>query len=61
MTDKHIPDPEEQELQEGDPRTTGHVWDGIKEFDNPMPRWWLWTFYLTIFWGIAYTLSLIHI
>ena len=57
MTDKHIPDPEEQELQEGDPRTTGHVWDGIKEFDNPMPRWWLWTFYLTIFWGIAYTIA----
>ena len=57
MTDKHIPDPEEQELQEGDPRTTGHVWDGIKEFDNPMPRWWLWTFYLTIFWGIGYTIA----
>lgn len=57
MTDKHIPDPEEQQLQEGDPRTTGHVWDGIKEFDNPMPRWWLWTFYLTIIWGIGYTIA----
>ena len=25
--------------------TTGHEWDGIKELDTPMPRWWLWTFY----------------
>jgi cytochrome c oxidase cbb3-type subunit 3 len=43
--------------QEGDPNTTGHSWDGIEEFDNPMPRWWLWTFYLTIIWGIGYTLA----
>ncbi len=43
--------------QEGDPNTTGHVWDGIEEFDNPMPRWWLWCFYLTIVWGIAYSLA----
>jgi len=28
--------------------TTGHSWDGIEEFDNPMPRWWLWTFYACI-------------
>ena len=35
--------------------TTGHEWDGIKEFDNPLPRWWLWTFYVTIIWGIGYT------
>ena len=34
--------------------TTGHSWDGIEEFDNPMPRWWLWTFYLTIAWALAY-------
>jgi len=37
-----------------EPRTTGHSWDGIEEFDNPMPRWWLWTFYLTIIWGLGY-------
>ena len=42
---------------EGDPNTTGHEWDGIEEFDNPMPRWWLWTFYLTIIWGIGYTIA----
>lgn len=40
-----------------DPNTTGHSWDGIEEFDNPMPRWWLWTFYLTIIWGIGYTIA----
>ena len=34
--------------------TTGHEWDGITELDTPMPRWWLWTFYLTIIWGIIY-------
>lgn len=37
-----------------EPPTTGHSWDGIQEFDNPMPRWWLWTFYLTIIWAIGY-------
>lgn len=37
--------------------TTGHSWDGIKELNNPLPRWWLWTFYLTIIWGIGYTIA----
>jgi cytochrome c oxidase cbb3-type subunit 3 len=32
----------------------GHEWDGIEELDTPLPRWWLWTLYLTIIWGIAY-------
>lgn len=36
--------------------TTGHEWDGIKELDTPMPRWWLWTFYATIVWGVIYTI-----
>jgi len=34
--------------------TTGHEWDGIRELNNPLPRWWLWTFYLTIVWGLVY-------
>lgn len=37
--------------------TTGHDWDGIKELNNPLPRWWLWSFYITIVWGIAYTIA----
>lgn len=36
--------------------STGHSWDGIEEYDNPLPRWWLWTFYLTIVWGIGYVI-----
>jgi len=41
----------------GDAPTTGHSWDGIEEYDNPMPRWWLWTFYATIVWAIGYTIA----
>ncbi|MEO1308029.1 MAG: cytochrome-c oxidase, cbb3-type subunit III [Pseudomonadota bacterium] len=36
--------------------TTGHVYDGIEELNTPLPRWWLWTFYGTIVWGVVYTL-----
>ena len=32
----------------------GHEWDGIEELDTPMPRWWVWTFYACIIWGIVY-------
>jgi cytochrome c oxidase cbb3-type subunit III len=34
--------------------TTGHDWDGIHELNTPLPRWWLWTFYATIIWAVAY-------
>lgn len=34
--------------------TTGHSWDGIKELNNPLPRWWLYIFYATIVWAIGY-------
>lgn len=37
--------------------TTGHEWDGIRELDNPLPRWWLWTFYATIAWAFAYVIA----
>jgi cytochrome c oxidase cbb3-type subunit 3 len=47
--------PDDQNQNE--PPTTGHTWDGIEEYDNPMPRWWLWTFYATIVWGILYTVA----
>ncbi|MFN3969878.1 MAG: cytochrome-c oxidase, cbb3-type subunit III [Gemmobacter sp.] len=42
--------------QPGDVETTGHSWDGIEEFNNPLPRWWLYTFYLCIVWGLGYTI-----
>ncbi|WP_230532222.1 cytochrome-c oxidase, cbb3-type subunit III [Microvirga roseola] len=33
---------------------TGHSWDDIQELNNPLPRWWLRTFYATIIWAVAY-------
>ncbi|SFO84314.1 cytochrome-c oxidase, cbb3-type subunit III [Tranquillimonas alkanivorans] len=42
---------------EHDVETTGHSWDGIEEYNNPLPRWWLWTFYATIVWGVLYTIA----
>ena len=38
--------------------TTGHEWDGIREFDKPLPRWWLWTFYACIVWSVAYWIAM---
>lgn len=35
--------------------TTGHEWDGIKELNTPLPRWWLWTFYACIIFALGYT------
>lgn len=35
-------------------KTTGHEWDGIRELDNPLPRWWLYIIYATIIWSIGY-------
>lgn len=35
-----------------------HEYDGIKEYDNPMPRWWVWTFWATFYFAICYLLWL---
>src|SRR5476649_1332443 len=34
--------------------TTGHEWDGIKELNTPLPRWWIGIFYACIVWAIGY-------
>ncbi len=35
--------------------TTGHVWDGdLREMNNPLPRWWMWLFVITIIFGGVY-------
>ncbi|MFQ5467698.1 MAG: cytochrome-c oxidase, cbb3-type subunit III [Kiloniellaceae bacterium] len=38
--------------------TTGHEWDGIKELNTPLPRWWLWTFYASIIWAVVYWIAM---
>ena len=38
--------------------TTGHEWDGIKELDSPLPRWWLWTFYVSVIWALGYWIAM---
>jgi cytochrome c oxidase cbb3-type subunit 3 len=50
MSDKHID-------EVSGVATTGHEWDGIRELNNPLPRWWVWTFYATIIWSIGYTIA----
>ncbi len=40
-----------------DYETTGHSWDGIEEYNKPLPRWWLMIFYACIVWGIGYSIA----
>ena len=45
----------EQKHTEGTVQTTGHAWDGdIQEFNNPLPRWWIWAFYASVLFAIGY-------
>jgi cytochrome c oxidase cbb3-type subunit 3 len=36
--------------------TTGHEWDGIKELNTPLPSWWLYTFYVTVAFGVVWSI-----
>lgn len=36
--------------------TTGHEWDGLKELNQPLPKWWLFILYATIVWSLAYVI-----
>ena len=53
MTD-HKPDIDEVSGVE----TTGHSWDGIKELNNPLPRWWLYILYGTVVWAVFYMIMM---
>ena len=53
-------------MSEQDPRNaptaedqviSGHMYDGIEEYDNPMPPWWVWIFVITIIWTPIYILG----
>jgi len=44
-------------VKKQDVGTTGHSWDGIEEYNNPLPRWWLWTLYACIVWAIGYSIA----
>ncbi len=37
--------------------TTGHEWDGIKELNKPLPKWWLYVLYATIVWSVGYWIA----
>jgi cytochrome c oxidase cbb3-type subunit 3 len=50
LANRKVSDPSEN-------ATTGHVYDGIEEYDNPMPAWWFWMFLLSIIFGVAYLIA----
>ncbi len=44
-----------QKLAKGEQAaTTGHSWDDLQELNNPLPRWWMWLFYITIVFSFIY-------
>jgi cytochrome c oxidase cbb3-type subunit 3 len=47
--------PRANEQQLGGGAQTGHVWDhDLREYNNPLPRWWLWLFYMSVAFGLIY-------
>ncbi|MEY3017732.1 MAG: cytochrome-c oxidase, cbb3-type subunit [Pseudomonadota bacterium] len=45
------------QVRDENDRTTGHVYDGIEEYDNPLPAWWFKMFVITIIFGIGYLVA----
>ena len=41
----------------GPNHTTGHSYDGIEEYDNPLPAWWFYLFVITIVFGVGYVIA----
>lgn len=37
---------------------TDHEWDGIRELNTPLPRWWLWVLWVTVLWAIGYWIAM---
>ncbi|MAZ00090.1 MAG: cytochrome-c oxidase, cbb3-type subunit III [Micavibrio sp.] len=52
MTEEHKPEKEIDEISGTE--TTGHEWDGMKELNTPIPRWWLWVWFISILWSVWY-------
>ena len=65
-----VPDPESPLREPGEPVVPeavvgdaddrlikGHTYDGIREYDNPMPGWWTWLFVATVAWAPVYVLG----
>lgn len=50
--------PKTPESEDRDVLIEGHVYDGIQEYDNPMPGWWLAIFYVTIAWSVFYVIGI---
>ncbi|WP_291720079.1 cbb3-type cytochrome c oxidase N-terminal domain-containing protein, partial [Magnetospirillum sp. 64-120] len=38
--------------------TTGHEWDGIKELNTPLPKWWVYVFWACVIWSIGYWVAM---
>src|SRR5438270_7883629 len=55
MSEKRVDVPKRVDGPTGT-ETVGHEWDGIEELNTPLPRWWLWTFYATCVWALAYSI-----
>jgi cytochrome c oxidase cbb3-type subunit III len=55
--DVHENHPIEKDELTGDIIISGHEYDNIKELDNKLPKWWLWLFYITIIFALAYVIN----
>jgi cytochrome c oxidase cbb3-type subunit 3 len=45
---------QEMKMSQTEDNLLEHNYDGILEYDNPLPKWWVWLFILTVIWGIGY-------
>jgi cytochrome c oxidase cbb3-type subunit 3 len=50
---------QDQPKRDGEDRLLDHEYDGIREYDNPLPRWWLIIFWVSIAWALVYVIDVI--